>query len=85
MYAKASPFSLALAMLVRGQVLRFVSWRNARKNENKNKPVEGYNVKIIKVMRITQSKWAARSNNKFTLKFNYVITLMAFNKLSSLC
>ena len=58
---------------------------NSHEKNNKNKPVEGYNVKFMKVMRITQSKGIPRSNNKFTLKFNKAITLMVFNKLSSLC
>ena len=35
-------------------------------------------------MGITQTEWAARSNNTFTLKFNNAITLMVFNKLLSL-
>jgi len=57
MYAKASPFSLALAMLVRDQVLSLLSELKERSQEQEEKkPVEGYNVKFIKVMGITQSK-----------------------------
>ena len=57
------------------------TWVNWLENKNKNKPIEGYNVKLIKLTRITQSKWAAWSNNTFTLKFSNAITLKVF-KLS---
>ena len=41
------------------------TWVNWLENKNINKPIKGNNVKLIKLMRITQGKWAAWSNTPF--------------------